>query len=143
MVLRTGGRGADRGEMEYLAAIAEVIEEISDPHRSDAVVARDGLELVLCGWQLHTPDGEHGRAWDVLGTAAQSVVAGFHDLPPVVYTVDAANDEADAWLQSVQLVAAIADRLDRMATDNSSDTARSWWLATAAARLRAALPMLA
>ena len=66
---------------------------------------------------------------------------GFHDLPPVVYTVDAANDEADAWLQSVQLVAAIADRLDRMATDNSSDTARSWWLATAAARLRAALPV--
>jgi hypothetical protein len=128
--------------MEYLAAIAEVIEEVSDPHRSDAVVVRDGLELVLCGWQLHTADGDHGRAWDVLGTAAQTVVAGFHDLPPVVYTVDpAASGEADAWLHTVQLVAAIADRLDRMATDNSSDTARSWWLATAAARLRAALPV--
>jgi hypothetical protein len=139
MVLRTGGRGADRGEMEYLAAIREVLEEISDLHRSDAVVVRDGLELVLCGWQLHTPDG--GRAWDVLGTAAQSVVAGFHDLPPVVYTVDPAADGADAWLQTVRLVAAIADRLDRMATDNSSDTSRSWWLATAAARLRAALPV--
>jgi hypothetical protein len=127
--------------MGYLAAIAEVIEEVSDLHRSDAVVARDGLELVLCGWQLHTADGGHGRAWDVLGTAAQEVVGGFHDLPPVVYTVDPAADVADAWLQTVRLVAAIADRLDRMATDNSSDTARSWWLATAAARLRAASPV--
>jgi hypothetical protein len=59
----------------------------------------------------------------------------------VVYTVDPAADGADAWLQTVRLVAAIADRLDRMATDNSSDTAWSWWLATAAARLRAALPV--
>jgi hypothetical protein len=127
--------------MEYLAAIAEVLEEISDPQRSDAVVARDGLELVLCVWQLHTADSDHGRAWDVLGTAAQEVAAGFHDLPPVVYTVDLAADGAEAWLQTVRLVAAIADRLDRMAMDNPSDTARSWWLATAAARLRAALPV--
>jgi hypothetical protein len=35
--------------MEYLAAITEVSKEVNDPHRSDAVVVRDGLELVLCG----------------------------------------------------------------------------------------------
>ncbi|MDT5023813.1 MAG: hypothetical protein QOE61_239 [Micromonosporaceae bacterium] len=33
------------------------------------------MELVLCGWQPHTADGDHARAWDVLGTAAQTVGA--------------------------------------------------------------------
>jgi hypothetical protein len=129
--------------MDYLAAVAEVMEEVGDPQRSDAVVARDGLDLVLCGWQLHSADGDRGRAWDVLGTAAQTVVDGFHDLPPVVYTVDPAAAEAEAWLPTVRLVAAVADLLDRMATDSASDMAWAWWLATAAARLRAALPVLA
>ena len=125
--------------MEYLAAVDAVIKEVRDPHLPDGVVIRDGLALVLCGWRLNT-SAAYDRAWDVLGTAAQEALAEFHHLPPVTYLVDPAADQTSVWTRTGWLVGAIAERLDRIATDDLSDAARAWQLATSAARLRTALP---
>jgi hypothetical protein len=125
--------------MSYVSAVSEAIDELHDGRRHDVSVILAGLDLVLCGWQIHTGVGDNGRrAWAVLGTAAQAVVEEFDDLPPVYYTVRPAEDCADAWRQTVRLVEAIAGRLDRMAAKCSTDLPRAWRLATAAARLRAA-----
>jgi hypothetical protein len=127
--------------LEYVLAIDGVLDEVNDRSRPAALMARDGLELVLCGWRLCAADGDQARAWDVLGTAAQEVASGFHDLPPVSYTIAAVGDAGAAWVATMQLVTVIADRLDQMASDASADSARCWWLAGAAARLRSARPV--
>jgi hypothetical protein len=125
--------------MSYVSAISEAIDKLEDGCRHDVSVVLAGLDLVLCGWQIHTGVGDSGRrAWDVLGTAAGAVVDEFDDLPPVFYTVRPAEDGAEAWRQTVRLAEAIAGRLDRMAAGSSSDLPQAWRLATAAARLRAA-----
>ena len=127
--------------MNYVSAIAAAIDDLEDADGLEASVVASAVALLLCGRQLHAgPDDDDGRAWDVLGVAAQSVVEEFDDLPPMFYTVDVAPDGADAWRQTMRLVKAIADHLDRMSADRSSDLTLAWRFGTAAARLRAASP---
>jgi hypothetical protein len=104
--------------MSYVSAVSEAIDELEDGRRHDVSVVLAGLDLVLCGWQIHTGVGGSGRrAWAVFGTAAQAVVEEFDDLPPVYYTVHPVEDGAEAWRQTVRLLEAIAGRLDRMAAN--------------------------
>ena len=68
--------------MSYVSAVSEAIDELHDGRRHDVSVILAGLDLVLCGWQIHTGVGDNGRrAWAVLGTAAQAVVEEVDDLP--------------------------------------------------------------
>lgn len=123
--------------MDYIFGVESVSHSVR-AERGDLVEVHRGLELVLAGWRLHSAAA--GREWDVLGTAVQTVAEDFHDRAPIVYSLTAGDDAAEAWRRTVQLVRVIADRMDELAGEEGGWD-RSWWAATAAARLRAALPV--
>lgn len=123
--------------MDYISGVEAACRAV-EAERGDLSEVHGGLELVLAGWRLHAAAAS--RDWDVLGTAVQTVAEDFHDRPPIAYAVTAGDDPAEAWRWTVQLIQVIADRMDEVAGE-SDETDQSWWAATAAARLRAALPV--
>ena len=126
--------------MSYTDAVAAAIHELrtaQDPHARSVHV---GLELVLYGWATYTRDQDLAPDWDLLGNAAQSIAAHFHNQPPILITLDECPvGPTEAWAATTRLATAIAEHLDRCAQADTVPSGTRWRWAAAAATLRTVL----
>lgn len=126
--------------IDFMAAVDRVRADLRTGQDRDAS-ARVALELVSHGWRVRRERdaGLDGVAWDVIGTAAQTVADElFGHLDPIVLLVSPPEDTT-AQQASRDLLAEVAGRLDEAVIDGSLPRQlRPVW-ATASGRLRTAI----
>ena len=126
--------------MSYTDAVAATIQELRSARDLHDRSVHIGLELVLYGWAAYTRGQDLAQDWDLLGNAAQSIAAQFHNEAPILITLDEYPvSPAEAWAATSSLVTAIAEFLDRYVRADTLPRGTRWKWAAAAATLRTVL----
>jgi hypothetical protein len=127
--------------MDYLTVVRRATERAWTAASVDETELQADLLLAGRAW---TQVGRDSMAWTRFGLSLLTVHAALYPLPaPIVLTVDAPPTDSPSLRRSVAgLVAAVAQRLERTASDVQVPVGRRLALAAAVIQLREALQEL-